>query len=89
MRVWRLNFLFKHERRFHPPHLSKTERNREDTNELPAIGKRSELKIKAGEIAILIDEARQAAMDMEKESVWNTSIQLSGSRGQRILGGEK
>jgi hypothetical protein len=36
---------------------------------LPTIGKRSELREKAYEIAVLIAEARKAPMDMEKEII--------------------
>ncbi len=38
-------------------------------NELPTVGKRSELSKKAFEICLLLDEARKAAMDMEKEII--------------------
>ena len=38
-------------------------------NELPSIGKRSELRAKAREIAILVAEGRKAAFDMQKEII--------------------
>jgi hypothetical protein len=38
-------------------------------DELPAIGKRSELSQKASEINLLLDEAKKAAQAMEKEII--------------------
>jgi hypothetical protein len=38
-------------------------------DELPAIGKRSELSQKAREINLLLDEAKKAAQAMEKEII--------------------
>ena len=37
--------------------------------ELPRVGKRSELKVKAHEIRVLLDEARKAAFDMQEELI--------------------
>jgi hypothetical protein len=54
-------------------------------DELPAIGKRSELSQKAYEIAALIDEARKAAMAMEKELI-SLKYEWPNDRFKRVKG---
>ena len=54
-------------------------------NELPTISKRSELREKAYEIAVLIDEARKAAMDMEKEII-SLKYEYPSDRFKRVKG---
>jgi hypothetical protein len=56
--------------------------------ELPSLGKRSELQEKAREIAILIDEARKAALEMQKEII-SLKYDYSAQRFDRGKGFER